>query len=57
LAKTEYANADINALHSAKELPLVIERKRKLLMVVGNRKKRGVARVTSPQKDGLFKHV
>jgi hypothetical protein len=42
LAKTEYANADINALHSAKELPLVIGRKRKLLMVLGNRKKRGV---------------
>jgi hypothetical protein len=39
LAKTEYQNADIDALHSAKELPLVMGRKRKLPMVLRTQKK------------------
>jgi len=39
LAKTEYANADIDARHSAKELPLVRGRKRKLPTVLRPQKK------------------
>jgi hypothetical protein len=46
LAKTEYANADIDARHSAKELPLVMGRKRKLPIVLRTQKK-GELRETS----------
>jgi hypothetical protein len=55
LAKTEYANADIDARHSAKELPLVMGRKRKLPIVLRTQKK-GELREASPLIPGFKSH-